>query len=124
MRISRYFACLFIITFLSLGYAHQHFLLIRTNYHIINYERQLSHLLDRNKKLMYNVAALESPVNLEAMLSSTGADYEVPSRWAVVGRVKSEPAYEFAEAAKRRNPVAESIMNFLAVKAEARAVGR
>ena len=81
MRLSRYFVILFIVTSFSLLYAHQQFLLIRTNYDIKCYEKQLSHLLDHNKKLMYNVTALESPANLEAKLKTAKINYDVPVRW-------------------------------------------
>ncbi len=123
MRLSRYFVVLLVVTFIALSYAHQQFLLISANYSIKNYENRLLHLLDHNKKLMYNVTALESPANLEAKLNSTGVDYDVPVRWAVVVKEKeSEPAYTLAKVAERRNAVLKSIINFMTVKAEAQAL--
>jgi len=121
MRLCRYLIFLSIITCLSLLYTHQQFLLIKANYDIRNSESRLSHLLDRNKKLMYNVATLESPANLEAKLNETGVDYDVPLRWAVVKRLKSKPTYKFAKVAESRNVVLGGIINFLTAKAEARA---
>ena len=121
MRVSRYFVFLFTVTCFALLYTHQQFLLISANYNIISSERELSHLLDRNKELVYNVTTLESPANLEAKLSATGMDYDMPVRWSVVRRLKSEPAYELAKVTERRNVVLESILNFLALKAEAQA---
>ncbi len=119
MRLSRYFVFLAVITCCSLLYTHQQFLLINANYSIKKYEGQLSHLLDRNKKLMYNVTTLESPANLEARLDAAGIDYGIPTRWTVVKRLKSEPAYRLTEVTERRNVVLASIINFLTVKAEA-----
>ena len=120
MRLCRYLGCLSIITCLSLLYTHQQFLAIKANYDINYYESQLSELLDHNKKLMYNVTTLESPANLEAKLSATGVDYDVPLKWAVVKRLKSRPTYKFAKVAESRNVVLEGIINFLTAKAEAR----
>jgi hypothetical protein len=122
MKLVRYFACLFTIICISLAYTHQHFLLISTNYNIKKYETQLSQLLDHNKKLRYNVTTLEAPASLEAKLSATGIDYDMPRQWAVVRRLKSTSSYEFAKVAERRNVVLEKIFNFMAVKAEAQAV--
>lgn len=119
MRLSRYFCVLFIITCLGLLYTHQHFTLTRANYNIIKYQTQLSQLLDRNKKLMYNVTTLESPANLEEKLDANGINYDMPRRWAVVRRLKSEHAYEVAKAAERRNVAFERILNFMTVKASA-----
>ena len=121
MRLSKYFVFLSVITCFSLLYTHQKFLLIRANYSMRDYDRELAHLLDHNKKLMYNVTTLESPANLEAKLSATGTDYHMPVRWTVVKRLKSEPAYKVAKVAERRNVVLDSIVNFLTLKAEARA---
>ena len=122
MRLSRYFLLLFLITFFSLLYTHQQFIIIRANYNIGTYENQFSHLLDRNKKLMYNVTALESPANLEAKLDATGIDYDVPMQWTVVKRLKSEGPYNLAGLAERRNVVIEGILNFLAMRAEAQSL--
>ena len=122
MRLSKYFVTLFVITCFGLLYTHQQFLLIKANYTIKKCENHLSHLLDRNKKLMYNVTALESPANLEAKLNTTGVDYDIPVRWTVVKRLKSEPAYKIVKVAERHNVVLESIINFLTARAEARAL--
>ena len=77
-------------------------------------------MLDRNEKLMYNVATLESPASLEAKLEATGVNYDVPARWAVVKRLKSKPTYRLAKVAEKRNVVMGGIINFLTAKAEAR----
>ena len=119
MQLSRYFIILLIITCLGIGYSHQQFALIRANYNIQYYENQLSQLLDRNEKLMYNITTLESPANLEKTLEANGIDYDMPRRWAVVKRLKSKPPYEFARAAERRSVVFRKFLNFIAVKAEA-----
>lgn len=122
MRIAKYFTFLFLIVSISLGYAHQQFLLTVANYNIRTYETQLSQLLDHNKKLRYNVTTLEAPANLEARLTADGTDYDVPEKWAVVKRSKSTPSYEFAKVAERRNVVLERILNFVTVKAEAQSI--
>ena len=122
MRLSRYFVFLFVITCFGLLYAHQQFLIVHTNYSLINRESRLSHLLDRNKRLMYNVTTLESPASLEAKLSATGVDYNVPARWEMVKRSKSGPTYKLAKVADRHNVVLEGMLNFLTAKAEARAL--
>lgn len=119
MRISKYFISLFMFTLIGLTYSHQHFLIIEANYNIRRYETELSQLLDRNYKLMYNVATLESPATLEERLDNEGIDYDMPKEWAVVKRLKSEPAYEVVKAVERRNVVLEKFFNFLTVKAEA-----
>jgi hypothetical protein len=103
-------------------YTHQQYLSTYANYKIKQYETQLSQLLDRHKKLMYNVTTLEAPANLEAKLNSNGIDCTVPRRWAVVREVKSEVAYELTKVAKKRNVVLERILNFVTVKAEAQAL--
>ena len=113
MRLYRYLIFLFITTSLGLLYTHQQFLAIKANYNITNYESRVSHLLDRNKKLMYNVASLESPANLESKLSASGVDYDVPVQWAVVKRWKSRPSYKLAKVTGRRNVVMGGIINFL-----------
>lgn len=119
MRLSKYFICLFLVTFIGLLYSHQHFLIVKANYDIKKYENQISQLLDRNCKLMYNVTTLEAPAKLEARLHNEGIDYDVPRGWAVVKRLKSEAAYELAKAVERRNVVLETIFNFMTRKAEA-----
>ena len=119
MQLSRYFLVLLIITCVGIGYSHQQFVHIRANYNIKHYENEISQLLDRNKKLMYNITTLESPANLEMTLKANGMDYDMPRRWAVVKRSKSKPSYELAKAAERRSVVFKKFLNFIAVKAEA-----
>ena len=119
MRLSKYLIVLFIIVCIGLLYTHQQFLRIRANYSISNFEAQVSQLLDRNKKLMYNVTTLESPATLEVRLHANGIDYDMPRRWAVVKRLKSEPRYELTRVAERRNVVIGRILSFMTVKAEA-----
>src|SRR4030043_661591 len=103
MKLSRYFMCLFMVTLIGLAYTHQHFLIVEANYSMKRYETQLSQLLDRNYKLMYNVTTLESPATLEERLDNEGIDYDMPKEWTVVKRLKSEPAYEVVKAVERRN---------------------
>ena len=124
MRMSRYLIFLFIMVCIGLLYTHLQCSSIYANYTIKQYETQHSQLLDRNRKLMYNVITLESPANLEAKLNSNGIEYNVPRRWAVVREVKSEVAYEVAKVVKKRNVVLERILNFVAVKAEAQVLGK
>ncbi len=119
MRLSRYFTILLIVTCVGVGYSHQQFILIRANYTITDYEDQLSQLLDRHNKLMYNITTLESPANLEMTLEANAIEYDMPRRWAVVKRLKSKSPYEFARAAERRNVVFKKFLNFIAVRAEA-----
>ena len=119
MRLSKYFLCLSFITIIGLVYSHQHFLITTANYDIIKHEDQLSQLLDRNKKLMYNVTALESPANLESKLCANGLDYDVPRQWAVVRLERESPAYDLAKVTERRNAVFERILNLMATDAEA-----
>lgn len=116
MRLLRYFTCLFLFTCLSLLYTHQQFLFIKTNYNVIKCRNREAQLLDRNKKLMYNVTTLESPAALESKLSANGSDYDMPSEWAVKRRGKSTPAYGLEAVAERRNVVLERILNFVALR--------
>ena len=121
MKVSRYMVFLCAATCICLLYTHQQFLLIKANYNIKKYENRFSHLLDRNQELMYNVTALESPASLEAKLDANGISYSMPARWTVAKRApEGEHEYRLAKVAERRNVVTESILNFLAVKAEAR----
>ncbi|MEA3305511.1 MAG: hypothetical protein U9R52_01700 [Candidatus Omnitrophota bacterium] len=83
MRLSRYFMILSVVTCLGICYSHQQFILIRANYAMQFHKNRLSQLLDRNEKLMYNIAALESPANLEEKLKNNGMDYDVAGRWFV-----------------------------------------
>ena len=122
MRLSKYVMIVFAVTICGLIYTHQQFILIRANYNIIDIETRLSHLLDHNKKMMYNVTTLESPAYLESKLNATGVDYNVPVRWEMVKRSKTESSYEFAKVPEKRNVVLEGIVDFLTAKAEARAL--
>jgi len=122
MRLSKYFIFLLLLMCFGLLYTHQQFLLIKANYSMEKCEAEISHLLDHNRRLMYNVTALESPANLEAKLKATGVIYDMPVRWTVIKRSKSRPVYEFAKVTERRNVVLENIVNFLTAKAEAYAI--
>ena len=113
MRLSKYFLCLSFITIIGLVYSHQHFLITKANYAIIKYEDRLLQLLDRNKKLMYNVTTLESPAHLEAKLSLAGVKFDAPKRWANVKIVESASMLKIARVAKRRNVVVDRIVNFI-----------
>ena len=71
MRIYRSLFTYFIITVIAFGYVHQRVEIIKTGYSLQENRKQLSHLVDRNSKLMYNLFKLESPRNL---LSSVNSD--------------------------------------------------
>lgn len=124
MSLKRYFAILITITFLSLCYVHQQFLIVEANYTIKKREHILSQLLDRNTKLRYNINALESPANLEIKLAASGIKYDAPKSWVVVRRAESKPAYRLAKNTERRNTLVDKFFNFIAVKAEAKTAGR
>jgi len=121
MSLKRYFAILIIITGLGVCYAHQQFLIVEANYTIKKRERRLSQLLDRYAKLRYNINALESPAILEARLGNNGIQYNAPKAWVKVKRVESRPTYRLAKNTERRTTAVDRFLNFITVKAEAKA---
>jgi len=123
MRLKKYFLGLLIITCISLWYVHISFLVVEGNYSIKKYEREISQLLDLNKKLMYNVTALETPACLVEKLVENDLEYDVPRRWAVARRVVRNTPYEVANVGKRHNAVFESVSNFITADAEAKTTG-
>ena len=125
MNLRRYLASIFLVACIGVSYAHLQFLITKSNYIIRERERKLAQLLDRNKKLMYNVTALESPSNLEAKLCENGEDYEIPRRWALVKKEKSAANYyELAKVEKGRSAVFERILSLVSVKADTQDLGR
>ena len=123
MRLSKYLTVLGVLTVVSLIYTHQQFLLIKANYNIKNMEIELTQLLDRHKKLMYNVSTLESPATLEVRLRDEGFKYSIPRRWAVI-RGERAPVSSLNTVAERRGVVLERILSFMAGKKEAQALAK
>ena len=70
MRVYRSLFTYFVITVLAFGYVHQRVEIIKAGYSLQANRKQLSHLVDRNSKLMYNLSKLESPRSLLSSLDS------------------------------------------------------
>jgi len=60
----------FLVTVLSLGYVYQRVEIVKAGYSLQAHRKQLSLLIDRNSKLMYNLSRLESPRNLLSSLDA------------------------------------------------------
>jgi len=109
-----------LLTSIALLYVHQNYMIIESNYSIKKYERQLCRLLDRNRKLMYNVTALESPRVLEEKLKSHGVKYVIPRQWAVVSRRSGRSPYYVASTGRTKSALFEKVANFRTPEAEAK----
>ena len=123
MRLAKFFASILILTIISLSYVHLSFLNIEANYNIKSCEKDLALLLDRNRELMYNISALESPACLLAKLDSCGLEYEMPRQWAVSRRYSGSASYEVANVVKRRNAVFERIVGIVSADQKVRSFG-
>ncbi|MBU0570826.1 MAG: hypothetical protein KJ995_02140 [Candidatus Omnitrophica bacterium] len=70
MRVYRSLFTYFVISALAFGYVHQRVEIIKAGYGREENRKQLSHLVDQNSKLMYNLSKLESSKNLLSSLDS------------------------------------------------------
>jgi hypothetical protein len=58
------------LTAMAAGYVHQRVEIVKTGYSLQKNRESLSHLVDQNSKLMYNLLKLESPRNLLASMNN------------------------------------------------------
>ena len=87
MRIYKISVILVFVTLIALLYVHQQVQLLKISYTININEKKLMTLLDQNRSLVYNIAKLKSPVNLEKTFLATKKDFRVPQQWQVVEAV-------------------------------------
>ncbi|NQU73962.1 MAG: hypothetical protein HQ547_04560 [Candidatus Omnitrophica bacterium] len=84
MKLYKFSVCLVFVTLLALLYVHQQVRLVKISYGIEFNEREITTLLDQNKSLMYNIAKLKSPVDLEKKLLASKKEFSIPQQWKVV----------------------------------------
>jgi hypothetical protein len=63
------------ITIMAVGYVHQRVEIVKTGYNLQKDRENLSRLVDRNSKLMYNLFKLESPRNLLASMDDEKIEF-------------------------------------------------
>ena len=68
MKIYRCITIGIMLTTMAAGYVHQRVEIVKTGYSLQKNRECLSHLVDQNSKLMYNLLKLESPRNLLASM--------------------------------------------------------
>jgi len=87
----KFFCVITIITTLLLSYISQQIKLLEYSYSIHKNSKNLCLLIDQNKSLRYNVANLESPVNLEQKLQYDNTELGVPGNWHYIRLAKAQP---------------------------------
>ncbi|MCK5451003.1 MAG: hypothetical protein KAI70_04480 [Candidatus Omnitrophica bacterium] len=75
MRIHKIIVVGMIITMFSICYVHQRIEIIKAGYTLQESRRELSHLIDRNSKLMYNLSEFESPRYLLTSLNGEEIEF-------------------------------------------------
>ncbi len=108
-----------IMTLVAMAYTHQQFLIVKTHYDINDASCRVTQLLDRNKKLLYNVATLESPGYLEGQLARRGVAYVMPSQWKVAESHGSVRAQISAQDGRSRFAALDAVLEFFTTRAEA-----
>lgn len=89
MKIAKFLFISVCVTIICLFYVHQRVELIKLSYNIKDNQKNLTHLLDQNRYLMYNVNTLKSPANLEKILVSKNIKLESPAKWEEIKLAKA-----------------------------------
>jgi hypothetical protein len=64
-----------VVAVMAMGYVHQHVEIVKSGYGLQKKREELSHLVDQNSKLMYNLFKLESPRNLLASMNEERIEF-------------------------------------------------
>lgn len=123
-RLLRFIIATLGLTFIALLYVHQQIRLIELGYEVHKNEKILSRLLDRHRRLIYNVAKLQSPQVLESRLSEAGEEFTIPMKWQIVRASSKEEKIQsevyLAKSEQKRKGLI--LFRFRASTAEARPV--
>lgn len=117
----RFLCTITIITTLSLNYVSQQVKLLEYSYNINGNRKALSLLIDENERLRYNVASLESPVNLMRRLADNNIELDTPQNWHNIRLAKANPENKKPELTYDNSfrIAAKALINILTPKAEA-----
>ena len=75
MRIYKIILIGIAITIIAIGHVHQRVEIVKAGYDLQRSRVSLSHLVDQNSKLMYNLSKLESPRYLLASLNAEEIEF-------------------------------------------------
>lgn len=91
MKLRDFLLVIFVVTFCALLYINQHTNILLISYQLEKNQATCAYLLDRHEELLYNVAEVKSPQNLQKKLVMKDICLERPSREQLVKIVKAEP---------------------------------
>jgi hypothetical protein len=94
-----------LVTVLAMCYVYQRVEIIKSGYSLQKSRRYLTHLVDRNSALMYNLSRLESPRSLLASMS----EREEEIRFAR-NRTPEVPVFDMARIEPERMPPQEGVV--------------
>jgi len=92
MKPAKFIFCIWIITAFALLYVWQQVELVRVSYEIREAKCEVTHLLDQNRYLRYNVASLSSPSRLAKEKSVRNLELELPKSLKLVRLIEVTPA--------------------------------
>jgi len=75
---------IFLVTLIALMYVNQQALIYQMGLNVKENRQIYSKLVDHNRREVYNVLNLKSPVNLETRLLAQKVELDMPYRWQVV----------------------------------------
>lgn len=121
MSLRTYLTVICIFTLISLMHVYQRISMIEISYRIKQSERNLEQLLDRNRLLLYNVSALQSPMSLESRLPKIDYDFKKPEKILVAKSSAAGSRNGAVNVAERQNPLIRRMSRAFVLKTEAHA---
>ncbi len=94
MKLPRFLIIIFVVTTCAIIYVNQQTQILLASYQLQKTQTNYGYLLDRHEELLYNVAEVESPQNLQKILVMQNIDMQRPGRDQIVKIVKIETSPE------------------------------
>ncbi len=94
MKLPKFLVIVFVVTTCAIIYVNQQTQILLAGYQLQKNQTNCTYLLDRHEELLYNVAEVESPKNLQKMLVMRNINMQRPGRDQIVKIVRIETLSE------------------------------